>query len=207
MNAGTLLIFAGLLFAAWKLFGSAKNSLQDLAADNLPGSDILGVRSVGAGRAANWVRSRPWLTKSYRDWAVNWFLTRSDASAYRLDRLGDIVAADIAKDIIRANTVIFGEGVLDRLINRGLAAVGSSHQDNPDAVVSALRRIKNQVQALEVAEWYYVELYAAIGEGKNLSKGLQWLPDAEMIQAYEHLKNLPTGVFKNGAELSKLPKP
>ena len=206
MNWGGVIAVGLLLFMAYNAFNKTLENLRDSASNTFPGM-IFGVRSVEGEKASEWIKDCLLLYKSYRDWIWQKFFVDVTSGVYTVDRLGDIEAADIAKDIIKANTVIFGEGAFDRLVSRGLAFVGSKYADNPSDALAAMKRVRNQIQLLEVTEWYYVETYEALGRGKDLAIGLQWLPDRHMIELQKYLKDLPTGVKRSGVELDKLPKP
>lgn len=200
-NGGNILLFGIIAIVIANAFKRAGENFRDQFASVLPG--FLGVRSVKASEAATWVKNCMWLQNDYRDFLLKKFY---GSSAYRLDMMGTNSAYDVAENIIEANVVIFGEGVADRIVNLGLSAIGKG--DRPEYVVEAIRRVKNQVQALEVVGFYYTLTYRISGQGKNLSAGLQWLPDQYIIEVYEHLKSLPTGVFSSdGRQMSNLPKP
>lgn len=201
MNFQFLLLIGVIALVAKNIFGQAGDFVRNTAADTILGNDILGIRSVEGKKAADWIRNCLWLRQDYR----TWLLSNYRVSDYKLDLLGANVAEDIAHNIIQANFVIFGEGMIDKLVELGLAEVGHP-QDHPDMVVQAVSRINNQIQALEVQDYYYQITH------KNLSAGLQWLPDTYMIDIYDHLKSLPTGMAKrlsNGKfqSLSSLPIP
>lgn len=186
-----LLVIGGFLLVVYLLFRKAKDNLQNAAADTLIGGTFLGVRSVEAASAAEWIKTRKWLTKAYR----NWLLEHYNITQYSFNLLQESDAEDIAKEIVQANTVIFGNSAFDTFIAWGLENVGQPI-DHPDDVITAVSRINNQVQALQVVEWYYLKT------GKNLSAGLQWLPDAAITIVYNHLKELPTGVFASSGQYS-----
>ncbi len=185
----------------YSIVNKAGYVFQETIADTIIG-DLTGTRTVDASNASKWIKSCLWLRKDYREWLLSpefQFLSK-----YRLDILGAQAAEDIAKDIIDSNFKIFDNATIESMSNFILQY--GLHVDNPDEpiqAISAISRIKNQVQALEVTHYYWAIT------GKNLSAGLQWLPDQQMVEAADWFKSLPTGAFSisSGAQLSQLPKP
>lgn len=204
MNGSTIIwiVLLGVFAVSFAkgIVGGVKGFVQDTAADTELGA-FLGLRTQDASKAATWIKNCLWLRKDYREWLILTF----PLNQYTLTVGGVYEDEDIANEIIQSNAIIFGRKIIDNLIGMGLdIVIGSdTYEDNPDRAIAAIIRIKTQVQALEVEDFYYKKT------GKNLSAGLQWLPNEQMIMAYSHFVALPTGATRksDGKVLTSFPKP
>lgn len=211
MNTGTVIAlgigFLIIINMGKNLFNSAVSFVQDTAADTLVGG-FLGLRTTEASKAADWIKKRLWLRNDYADW----LLRHLKVTDYNLNILGQAQVEHIANEIIQAKTTIFNQETIDNLVQWGISIVPSPNgvsdiaEDHPQDVVDAIAQIQNQVHAMQVAEAYYLRTK------KNLSIGLQWLPNEQMLAIYGHLAPLPTGIAKKPNNpithpLTSLPKP
>lgn len=192
-----LAIGAGIFLLLRYAFNSVKNAGQDAIASTILGSTI--TRSVAGQAAAQEILNMKCLSNDYRKKAL-----APDFHLFELYNVDgfptDEEPAMLAGMIIDSNYRIFSSDTLDNLVAFGLKPLLGAI-DNPTKLMDAFSAIKTQVQALQVNFWYFSRT------GKDLSKGVQWLPDSYIITLADYLKKLPVGLENKttGNSLTELP--
>lgn len=164
------LMIAAVATAAYFILRSFLNSIRNAGANvinDTPVAIFTEVRTTDAIKAIEGIKKLKYLTESFYVKAEQIFNT----AAYDLDYMGTTQSNEIAKEIGDADswlpTRIF---------------------DNSAKALTAILKIKNQVQAAEVTHSYFMWFQ------DDLGKSLGFMDNRSVIIAYEHLKSLPTGV-------------
>lgn len=192
-----LAIGAGIILLLRYAFNQIKGGIQDATSKTILGSTI--TRSVEGEKNAGSVMEMRCLSNAYRNKILSPEFHLFEL--YNVDSFpDDTEPAMLAGMIIDSNYRIFSNDTLDNLAAWGLAPILGAI-DNPTKLMDAFSAIKTQVQALQVNFWYFSRT------GKDLSKGVQWLPDSYMIQLGQYLEKLPVGLENKttGNSLTELP--
>lgn len=199
MNAGGIIaLLVGGAIAAKYLIGAAGDAGRDKLSETILGTANI-VRSAAGKTAALSILDMKCLSNSYRNkiLAPDYHLF----DLYNVDSFPtDEEPSELAKMIIDSNYRIFSNDVLDNLVAFGLKPIIGSI-DNPTKLMDAFSAVKTQVQCLQVNFWYFART------GKDLSVGVQWLPDSYIVELRSYLSKLPVGLesITTGDSLTQLP--
>ncbi len=196
----SVIIFAFYLIAK-AVKGSINEGLNNLhdgiqnGVGNTTFGDFIGVRTTQAEAAGETLMRLPYLKNGFAEQAFEKYAAHFN-SGYSIPNYWDTTLANnIAQRVINAHSrvplanIIPTAFVLEQFLNDSKKAADE------------LLKIQNQVEAAQVTIAYHSDSRT---NGKNLSDGIQWLDNADLVRVADHLKSIPTGVYEAGFQLTEL---